>query len=389
MRLNSLYIFVGVLTILCCALPTFSQAAPRPIEIAAQFNHARENLAEKHGTRFAFLLNYTQQFISESNHDKGKDGAAWYGNLELAQRLWPGAELFAEFEVDRGKGVDKFLPTFSSWNENSGEDANLYLPALYLEQNFLEDKILFAAGKLDLSYWFDINEAANSADTQFFSSALVNSLTLPFPAKGIGTLASLAPYEWIYFQAGAATAKAKSTKTGLPDAFNSVFFLNELGLTAKIGGLPGNYRFMVNLNHEKLEYLNSDEIKKNDFSFALSFDQAITTRIILFLRYGYADPKVRAIEHFWSAGGQLSEPIPGRKSDALGIGLAQSIFGADYRQASGEDTARCETIYEAYYSYSFNSAIALTPNIQIVTDPNGDKAVDTEVVCGLRFLLSF
>ncbi|MFA7653348.1 MAG: carbohydrate porin, partial [Candidatus Omnitrophota bacterium] len=81
---------------------------------------------------------------------------------------------------------------------------------------------------------------------------------------------------------------------------------------------------------------------------------------------------------------------PGRKFDCLGIGVAQSIFGKDFRQANGYDeTTRSETMYEVYYSYSLNSALILTPSLQIVTNPNADKSADTEIVCGLRFLLSF
>jgi carbohydrate-selective porin OprB len=384
-----------------------SQAALTPLEIYAQeeikskassqktwfnnFNESRENFAEKYGTRFAFLFNYTQQAILKSSNDNGKSGACWYWNLEIEQNLWQGAALFAEFEVDRGKGVDKFLPTFSFFNDNSDVDANLYLPALYIEQNLISDKLLMAAGKLDLSYWFDYNDVANSADTQFFSSALVNSVTLPFPSNGIGAMAAFKPYEWMYFQAGAATAKAEDTKVGLSDAFNSVFFINELGFSPKLfGALKGNYRFILNVNHEKLDYIYSDEneTKKNDLSWALSFDQAVTENITLFLRYGQADPKVRDIEYSWSCGGQITEPIPGRKFDCLGVGVAQSIMGKDYREAN-EGSTSSETMYEVYYSYSLNPVITLTPNIQIVANPNADKTADTEFVCGLRFLLDF
>jgi len=395
------FIFL-ILTLFPCP----SYAAPTPLEISDQeeekseispektwfksFNDSRENFAEKYGTRFAFLFNYTQQTILDSSNDLGKSQGVGYWNFEVAQRLWKGGELFSEFEMDRGRGVDKFLPTFSVFNENSGNDANLYIPALYIEQKIIGDKLFLAAGKLDLSYWFDCNDVANSADTQFFSSALVNSLTLPFPSKGIGAMASFKPYEWMYFQAGAATARANYTKTGLSDAFNSAFFINELGLSPKLfGALKGNYRFIFNINHEKLDFINSDETKTNSLSWALSFDQAVAENITLFLRYGFADQKVRDIEYFWSCGGQITEPIPGRKQDILAAGVAQSIVGGDYREANGEDTARSETIYEVYYSYNLNPAVSLTPNIQIVAHPNADKTADTEVVCGLRFLLSF
>ncbi|MDD5518849.1 MAG: carbohydrate porin [Candidatus Omnitrophica bacterium] len=404
MRLNNIYILLILLT-LCVAIPP-SQAALTSLEISQQeekkgvplpqeawfkrLERYRKDIIEEYGTDFAFLFNYTQQAILKSSQDKGKSRGAWYWNFEIAQKLWTGGELFVEFEMDRGKGVDKFLPTFSSFNDNSGEDAWFYIPALYLEQGFFNDKFFIAAGKLDLSYWFDWNEVACSADTQFLSSSLVNNLAIPFPAKGIGAMISFNPYAWFYFQLGAATAKASSTKVGLSDAFSSTFFINELGLTPKFGSLQGNYRFIFHMNHQKLDYLDSDNTKNNDYGWALSFDQAVTERITLFLRYGTADPKVRDIEYFWSFGGQIREPLPGRKFDCLGIGVAQSIFGKDFRQANGYDeTTRSETMYEVYYSYSLNSALILTPSLQIVTNPNADKSADTEIVCGLRFLLSF
>ena len=352
----------------------------------------RKKVSGQYGTDFAFIFNFAQQAILKSQHNQGKSRGVWYWNLEIEQDLWKGADLFVEFEVDRGKGVDKFLPTYSIYNDNSGEDAWFYLPALYLEQRLLGDKLFLAAGKLDMSYWFDCNEAANSADTQFFSSSLVNSLTIPFPANGIGALATFSPDEWVYLQFGAATARASYTRVGLSDAFNSAFFIAEAGLAPRFFSLPGNYRFIFHSNHEKLGYVDSadeEETKKNDFGWALGFDQAITRQVTLFARYGAADPKVRDIEHFWSCGAQVVEPIPGRKFDLLAFGVAQSIMGDEYLRANGEDAARAETMYEIYYSLGFNNAVSLTPDIQIVTNPNADKTAETEIVFGLRFLLSF
>ena len=404
MRKRIIYVVFPLLILLLSI--RYSQAALTPLEISKQeekkaeflplgnwlknFDAQRENFAEKYGTRFAFLFNYAQQAIIESEHDEGKSRGLWYWNLEIEQRLWPGAELFAEFEMDKGKSIEKFLPTISIFNTNSGESVWFYIPRVYIEQKLFKDKVFFATGKLDLSDWFDYNEVAGSGDTQFSSSALVNNPAIPFPSKGIGALINFNPYEWLYFQSGASTAKASYTKTGLSNAFNSAFFINELGLSPKFGSLQGNYRFIFYTNYQKLEYLNSDETKNSDSGFALSFDQAVTKKATLFFRYGITDPKVRDIEYFWSFGAQVTEPIPGRKFDCFGIGLAQSIVSDDYREANGyDDTERSETMYEAYYSYYLNGFITLTPNIQVVTNPNVDKAESTEIVCGLRFLLSF
>lgn len=353
------------------------------------FTGYRDNFAQKYGTEFAFLLNYAQQIIADSKQSQGKSRGVGYLNFEIKQRLWPGAAAFMELETDKGRGVDKFIPTFSWFNSNSGADASFYIPELYLEQDLCQDKISIDAGKLDFSDWFDASAVAGSADTQFLSDALVDNLTIPFPAKGIGAMINFKPYEWLYLESGAATAEAHSTKAGLSDGFNSLFFISELGLSPKICSLQGNYRFIFHLNHQRLERIDEEGDEVNDSGFAVSFDQAITEGITLFFRYGLADEKVRDIKYFWSFGGQITEPIPGRKLDCLGIGVARSIMGKDYREANGEDTARAETISEVYYSYSLNKAFTITPDIQIVINPGADKTAKTAVVCGLRFLLSF
>lgn len=375
-------------------LLSVSEASLTPIEISKEkrgggLDKYRNHLVREYGTEFAFFVNYTQQIITKSSHDKGKSRGVGYLNLEIEQRLWQGAAAFIELESDKGRGVDHFIPTFSVFNINSGEDVNIYIPKLHIEQNLSADKISISAGKLDLSNWFDGNVAAESGDTQFFSSALVNSLTIPFPAKGLGARIQFKPYEWIYFESGASTARASSTKTGLSDGFNSVFFVNELGLSPKIGSLKGNYRLIFHMNHEKLERIDGEGERNDDLGYGISFDQEVTKGITLFLRYGHADERVRNIKHFWSFGGQIIEPIPGRKFDCLGVGVARSIMGKDYRDASEEEAARSETIYEVYYSCNLNNFFILTPNLQIVTNPNADKAAKTAVVCGLRFLLSF
>ncbi|MDD5156063.1 MAG: carbohydrate porin [Candidatus Omnitrophica bacterium] len=372
------------------------EAAPR-IEAAPGrtwikgFNESRDNFAEKYGTRFGFVLNYTQQTILRGEQDRGRSRGAWYWNFDVSQELWPGGRVITEFEVDKNKGVDKFIPTYSLFNSNAGENASLYIPNLYLEQGCSRDRIFMAAGKLDLSDWFDINDVANSADEQFLSEVLVNSYTIPFPSKGIGAMVKFQPYDWLYLQSGASTANSSSTKTGLSNAFNSAFFINEFGLSPKIGNLKGNYRLIFYLLHRKLEYITDEtQDKRNQFGFSLSFDQALTERITLFLRYGFDDRKINAVAYAWSAGGQITEPIPGRKYDCLGIGVAQNILGRDFRTFSDPAaTVSRETMIEAYYSFFLNDYLALTSDLQLVINPDADKDVDNALVAGIRLLLFF
>ena len=354
-----------------------------------KLDKSRQEFADRYGTYLGFLFHYDRQFIVSAKNDKGKSGEVAYWNLELQQRLWRGAFLNAELETDRGKGVDKFLPTFSVFNTNSGDNVDLYVPQLYLEQNFCSGKGLVLAGKLDTSDWFDGNAVAESADTQFLSFALVNNVAIPFPSKGLGTVLKFQPYDWAYLETAIATAEASATKIGLSDGFDGQFFITELGFSPVFGKLEGNYRFIFHLTHERLDYIDESATKNDTAGFALSFDQQVTRRISLFARYGFQNPKVRDIQYFWSFGGQLTEPFAGRKYDCLGAAVAQSIAGKDYRLYNGAGSASAETLWEVYYSYDFNHLLVFTPNVQIVHNPNADRVLSTEIVAGIRVICAF
>ena len=367
---------------------SLSWAAPQPLDIGKLLVD-RETLAQKYGFEYAFLLNYTQNLILNSSENQGKSRGLWYWDLELSQRLWKGGRLYAELEMDKNKGIDKFLPIFSWFNYNSTDNASPYVPVCYITQDLLNDRLFFAAGKTDLSNWFDGNTVANSADTQFSSAALVNNPVLPLPTKNMGVFVSFKANELISFQAGAATGDYFPTKAGFSNAFRNQIFLGEFDLSPKWSDRQGNYRFIFCSDREKYDFIDVEGVRRNNYSFALSFDQALTEHLTLFARYGLGDPKADDVENFWSAGGQLTEPVPGRKFDCLGFGVAQSLFGGDYLDAFGPDLARTEIMYELYYSLRVKEYFYITPNLQFVQHPNANKQEGGAAVCGVRFLLTF
>ncbi|MCM8797376.1 MAG: carbohydrate porin [Candidatus Omnitrophica bacterium] len=353
-----------------------------------RFLKERKILEDKYGTSFAFIINAQVQSLLYARANQGKSRSAWYYNIGIEQKLWSDAYIVFELEGGHNKGIDKLLPTLSGLNSDAGEISYAYVNRFYLHQDFLDKKIFFNLGRLDLSDWFDSNEAANSGDIQFLSGALVGNLTVPFPQKGLGGVVGFSPVDWFYFQVGAADALASSTKAGFNRSFKGSFFIGEFGFLPKMGvNLQGNYRFMFYLDRQNLEYIDGLGKRRRDCGYALSFDQQVTKRITFFCRYGFANQKVRDIRHFWSVGGQLSQPILGRKDDFLGIGMAQSILGRDYRQAYEYETASSETIYEIYYNFSLHPFMKFIPNIQIVTSPYGKKSSGCNVVGGGRVVV--
>ena len=358
-----------------------------PKSLVEKILQEKKDLKEKYGTTIAFVINSQIQSALYAKTNKGKSRAAWYYNMTLEQKLWNGASAHLEFEGGHNKGIDKFLPTFSVFNSKAGEPAYFYINKFYLSQGFFQEKGFLAAGRLDLSDWFDTNKVANSGDKQFLSASLVDNLIIPFPQRGLGAMAKFKLADWFYFQSGVSDAEAVSTKVGLDNSFQGTFFISEFGFSPKIGGLQGNYRFIIDSDRVKLGRIDGSGNKNGDYGYALSFDQQISKRITLFCRYGFADKEVRNIQHFWSCGGQLSEPIPGRKNDVFGFGLAQSIFGDDYRQANAKASA--ETMYEIYYNFNAYPFVKIIPNIQVVTHPDADKESSCDIVVGTRLVVAF
>ena len=361
----------------------------RARELLEVFQQARKEYCEKYGGTFAFIFTYQQQALLKSSRDTGNTKGLWYYNFELEQRLWKGSSLTVDFEVDKGRGIDKLLPTYSLFSSNTGETLPLYVPRIYLDQYVFGEKLYLAAGKLDLSDWFDVNEVANSADTQFSSDALVNNPVIYFPGKAIGGMVTFTPTEWFYLQGGASTAESSLTKTGLSNAFSSTFSIYEMGFLPKLFQRQGNYRFIFRFTRQKQEFIDQEGEKRNDFGFALSFDQEITKRIGFFLRYGFSDAKLNDIAQFWSAGLQLLEPIKGRKKDVLGLAVAQSIASADFRRVNEPGIASRETMSEVYYSIALSNFLTLSPNLQVVVNPDLDETQETAIAVGGRLVLLF
>lgn len=349
----------------------------------------RNRLEKKYGTDFAFLVNVQYQKILQSQKDEGKRSWAGYHALSIKQNLLnQDFYLISSIVGGSGKGVDRYTPIFSVFDDADGQPCWIYVSKLYLERGFLNSKIYADIGKLDLSSWFDANNAAFSSDTQFMSSAFCNNLVIPFPQKGFGMRAMVKPNDLFYCQAGMANANAVKTQIGLNNAFDGNYFLiGEAGICPKINERQGNYRFMVFSDIEKLNKLDGSGTQQGDLGVAVSFDQEITKKITLFFRYGKADPDVRKIKDFVSAGAQFEGIIPRRKEDVLGIGAARSFLSSDYRDIKAPGIGNAETIYEAYYHIKLHPFLSIIPNLQYVNDPLGKENIKDEIVTGVRFVL--
>ena len=121
--------------------------------------------------------------------------------------IWPEGivYLYAESTWGDDIGPETVGNLFGLNGDAVGDEAVLVREAYY-EQRFLDRKIRWRAGRLDLTAELDTNAYADDENTQFLNPALVDGQNVPIPEYGFGTLVSVQPVDWFYTSLAAADA---------------------------------------------------------------------------------------------------------------------------------------------------------------------------------------
>jgi len=106
-----------------------------------------------------------------------------------------------------------------------------------------------------------------------------------------------------------------------------------------------------------------------------------------FLRGGFADPDINAVEFFAAGGLTYTGPLTGRDMDVAGFGVLIPINGDEFVRAgklAGTPVDRAEVALEWTYWMPVTAGISLQFDVQYIVDPGTDPAIDNVVVLGLR-----
>ena len=328
-------------------------------------------------------------------------------NLEKIVGLRGGAFLMV-VEGSWSDGLDaSSIGSFFGVNGDAGGDEAVMLSEAWYEQNWLDGRVLFRAGKVDLSgtvlcrncpVSFDGSMYANDEKTQFLNGALVNNPTIPFPDNGLGMVLYTEPVEGFYMSAGVADAQGDARETGFRTAFHgpdNFFGIFETGVAPRLGGMDGAYRVGFWYDPQRKDRLTHG-VKRDDMGMYVSFDQMVCKEATdapadsqglgLFARWGCARGDVAEITQFWSAGGQYKGLLPGRDDDVLGVGVAQGLL-SDYVSPAGRATN--ETAIEVYYNARVCPWLNITGDVQYIIHPGAEASVDNAVVIGIRAQMKF
>ncbi len=310
-------------------------------------------------------------------------------DLELSASVGEHGEAFMLVEAGAGDGLqDNEIVTYWGVNDDAGDnESHLEVTEAWYEHMFFNDMVTVTVGKLDMSVYFDGNEVANDETTQFLASGFVNSIAIEFPDNSAATRLTVSPNEFIDISVG-----MQSGDSDWEDILEKPFLMAEADVKPKFGELRGNYRVYVwtnRTNHTELKDTTND--KEHASGYGISLDQQAADYLTLFARVGYQDKKIYEYDIAWSGGLALSGSLWGRNDDVLGIAYGEARLSDDYEdflKAAGTKTAN-EGHFEAYYSLTINEHLAITPDIQVITNASGDDDFETVTVGAVRGQITF
>ncbi len=259
------------------------------------------------------------------------------------------------------------------------------------------DLSVTVGARMVASDFVDKNRYANVGFRDFSTQSLVNNfLLLPRPG-GAG-----AAIDWRPNQGALSLRAAYIASSGAGSLLgNQQFFggggLNDIRLFpsgggGSRGGLFGDpYQGVVEVEYRptrslslRLQYGGGSVLGSNFQAVGANFDWAITPKVGVFGRYGYAsypDTTVGDIRpSYWSAGVSFQDLFT--TGDLSGIGIAQPFLGTDIGDAT-------QTNLEAFYNFPLSQNVRITSLIQVIANPANQNSNGAIVTGAIRTVFTF
>lgn len=323
---------------------------------------------------------------------RGEDvtDATYSIDIAISKPVGDNGEIFLTLEGGNGEGVDGEVQTFSGVNGDALADGDtIRIAEAGYSHSFADDKFSLTFGVLDSTGLLDANNFANDECSQFLSPIFVNNPAIEFTQDyTVGATITAALCESVTLDAG-----MYENDGDAEDVTDNSFIFAQTTVKTNIGDQEGNYRLFLwanQSNHTKFN--DATKTYEDNTGIGISCDQKINDNIGLFLRYAQQDKDVSTLESSWSFGSSISGDIWGCSADELGIAVGQNMPSEEYKNLGnpGEN----ETLMEIYYKWQVNDNVAISPDVQVIWDPNGIDNPnvgrdDTIIVAGLRAQLDF
>jgi high affinity Mn2+ porin len=402
-----------------------------------------------------FVTQYHPAFRSaftgpNSLNSKNQGRETFDATLYPGLRLWPGAEFWANPEIDQGFGLSNTLGIagFSSAEayKVGASDPYARLPRAFLRQTFdlggesqtidaaanqlagtqTADRVVITAGKFSAGDIFDTNRYAHDPRKDFLNWSLVDTGTWDYAADAWGFTYGAAVewyQDWWTIRTGLFTLSrvpnSKALDTHLLDQFQ---FNLELEERHELYGQPGAVRLLGFLSHGRMgDYSEAAALAAqtgqpadiaavrkahNRGGVSVNIEQQIREDIGVFARAGWNQGRYEAFEFTdINKTAALGLSIKGkewdRPDDTLGFALvindasaaAKRFFGAGGLGILVGDGKLLhsgpENIIETYYGIAVFSFATLTFDYQFVNNPAYNRDRGPVSIFGVRTHVEF
>ncbi len=310
-----------------------------------------------------------------------------------------------------GDGINPNVGALFTPNSDIGGDNPIFINKWWVWKKFADKKFELRLGLLQTNKdLFDVSLYANHEDKDFLNRISIRNPTIPH-GNGNGVFLKYEPKPWFYVQAIAFDAQHQARTTGWDTAFHErALFTSmaELGFTPKWkgcnGDMPGRYRLGAwydprskTLFRDTLGGRRRAETDEGDSGYYIGVDQMVwkensdpkdTQGIGLFARYGHAHADRNRVTEAWEIGTSIKGMIPERNSDVTGFAISQGMLSERYRDDINRLADR-ETVYELYYAWQVTPWMIVSPDLQFITNPGGDKNDRDAIVGGIRVRIIF
>jgi high affinity Mn2+ porin len=359
-------------------------------------------------------------------------------------RLWRGAAVYANPEIDQGFGLSKTLgvagfPSGEAYKV--GQNAPyLRLPRAFFRQVIdlggeeetvapgpnevggtrTRDNLTLTAGKLGVGDLFDTNRYAHDAHADFLNWAIIDAGAFDYAADAWGYTYGMAAewtQSWWTVRGGVFDMSEVPNSKYLDRGFSQVAFIAELEERHVLFGRTGKAKLLGFVNRARMaSYRDAVALgaetgttpdvalvrqRQDRMGIALNVEQTVTEQLGVFLRLSSDDGRKEAFEfteinRSVSGGLSLAGGLWGRPDDTFGLAaVVNGISGGarDYFAAGGLGILigdgrlphyGAESIIESYYSLRVAKWLCLGLDYQFIQNPAYNRDRGPVSVVGLR-----
>ncbi|WDF74043.1 carbohydrate porin [Novosphingobium sp. KACC 22771] len=425
------------------AAPAFADDAPREQTLAP-----RDQSFAIHGQYTGVVQGvggFASPYAGENSLDPHQVKVTNDATLYLGLRLWKGAEIWVNPEVDQGFGLSNTLgaggfPSAEAYKVGKmapyfklqrafvrqtialGGDAVALAPGInQLRATATANRIVITAGKMGVGDIFDTNTYAHDPRGDFLNWSLVDTGSFDYAANAWGYTYGIAA-EWYQgpwtLRAGLYNLSKVPNGIELAADFSQNAVIVEGERRYRIAGRAGALR-VTGFRNRGL-FARFDEAlakgapldlapvrrRQDRFGLALNAEQEVTSALGLFLRAGTSDGAIETydftdIDRSLAFGGALKGKAWGRPQDTLAVaGVINGISDAHQRWLAAGGMGVLvgdgalphpgdERIIEAYYAFRPVGWAALTLDYQHIANPGYNRDRGPANIFGLRVHAGF